>query len=92
MTNCEHAEYDYILTPELMHHGKYVCKACNKFLGWGNRPETIAQEKKNAEAIERLKSAPMTTWEKGFLESVAKETRLSPKQQFTLEKIAGKYP
>ena len=93
MIDCEHYETEFVPTPELTHHGKFLCKTCGKFLGWAKKPETITREKVNAATVGRLKSASLTEWEKGFLLSIEKQgMRLSPKQQATLDKIAEQHP
>lgn len=34
-----------VLTPELMHYGKYVCPVCDKFLAWLATPESVKKAK-----------------------------------------------
>jgi len=93
MTDCDHYETEFILTPELTHHGKFICKTCGKFLGWAKKPETITRENVNAATVDRLKHVSLTEWEKGFILSIEKQgMRLSPKQQDVLDKIAEKFP
>jgi len=29
-----------VLTPDIKHHGKWVCGECNKFLVWARKPKT----------------------------------------------------
>lgn len=90
--NCEHAEYDLVPTPELTHHGKYVCRACRKFLGWAKNPATLEREKRNASALQALKQKPLTEWEKGFVLSLEKKGQhFSPKQQARLDQLIADY-
>jgi hypothetical protein len=90
--NCDHAEHDLVLTPELIHHGKYVCRQCRKFIGWAKNPQTLERDKRNQETIARLKSTSLTEWEQGFVLSLEKQgNHFSPKQQAMLDKLAAAY-
>jgi len=89
---CEHAEYDLVLTPELTHHGKYVCRNCGAFLGWAKKPATIERDKRIAEAIRVLKQKSLTEWEKSFVLSLEKRGQhFSPKQQARLDQMIADY-
>lgn len=92
MNHCEHINADLVLTPEVMHYGKYLCRDCRKFLGWAKHPDTIAREKRNQEVVARLEMIPMSGWEKGFVESIKKQLpKLSPKQQAKLDEMVIRY-
>lgn len=89
---CPHTETDVVPTPELIHHGKTVCRACGKFLGWVKKPETLVREKQNAERLKALDGKPLTQWERGFVLSLTKQgSHFSPNQQKILDEMAGKY-
>lgn len=86
--DCTH-EPELVLTPELIHYGKNVCRLCGKFMGWVPNPATLANAVLNMEKIAELKRSKMSEWEAGFLLSIEKQSgrHLSPKQQTTLDKI-----
>ena len=86
--NCTHQKTTFIPTPETIHHGKTVCADCGAYIRFEKKPETVEREKRNAERIKQLQSIPtLSEWEKGFVESVSKQRKLSPKQQEFLDKI-----
>ncbi len=39
------ASQAFVLTPDLMHYGKQVCTACNKFITWVGTPEGVSKPK-----------------------------------------------
>lgn len=92
MKNCEHYPVDMVLTPELTHHGKYLCHACGKFMGWAKKPATLELEVQNSKIISDLKNKPVTQWEKQFLLSLEKQGgRFSPKQKSLLNSLKLRY-
>lgn len=90
--HCEHSEQDLVLTPELLHYGKNVCRQCGRFMGWAKKPETVTREARNAVILAALKEKPLTEWEKQFVLSLEKQGRhFSPKQQDILVRLADEY-
>jgi capsule polysaccharide export protein KpsC/LpsZ len=88
MTICEHTQINCELMPAgFKHYEKITCADCGKFLGWGKHPKTIERERENAKRIKQLQSIPLDSWEQGFLASIAKARKLSPKQQGKLDAI-----
>lgn len=86
---CSHEIREVILTPELKHHGKELCKTCGRFLRWIPKPETA---QKNEELRGRLQALDsnlnLSQWEKEFIESVKKQfPKLSPKQKSMIDEI-----
>lgn len=37
--HCDCRTFDTVLTPELIHHGKLVCSACERFYKWIPKPK-----------------------------------------------------
>lgn len=91
--NCQHTQTEIVLTPELTHHGKIVCVACRKFLGWAKKPETIAREQRNAEAIVKLRNSErLSAWEREFIASLdGQGPKISPRQQEALDRMIAKH-
>lgn len=87
---CEHRNTELILTPELKHHGKEVCRDCGRFVRWVAKPETNARHAANAQKLVALRNCDrLTEWECSFVESLEGQgPKFSPKQQDTLDKIA----
>lgn len=63
--NCEHANPEFIATPESTHHGKYICPDCGRFIGWAPKPETVERQKTQRKLIAQLSedSMPLSPWE-----------------------------
>lgn len=91
--NCEHANPEFIATPESTHHGKYICPDCGRFIGWAPKPETVERQKAQRKLIAQLSedSMPLSPWERGFIASLAKQEKLSPKQADKLNEVARRH-
>lgn len=73
------------------HYAALKCGQCDRFLDWMPKPATEGKRRDTAIKVDRLlKSLGLTQWEKGFLATIAKQKKVSPKQQETLAKIEAK--
>jgi hypothetical protein len=93
LPECWHKEVVFFPTPELIHHGKEICRACGKFVRWVPKPETLQRRSENAERLAKLrKRKDLTVWERSFLLSLEKNglEHLSPRQQEVLNGLAQK--
>lgn len=92
MSPCQHTTTEFVRTPDGPHHGKTLCVECGRFLRWEKKPETLSRETENRVSLERLAALPgLTAWERGFLASLKKQRKFSPKQQARLLDLAIKY-
>lgn len=89
--NCGHNNEQFQLTPELTHYGKVLCGTCGRFVRWEKKPETVAKLAENADKLEFLRKQKLTDWESGFVLSLEKQGRPSPKQQAKLDEVADRY-
>ena len=73
------------------HYAALKCGQCDRFLDWMPIPGTEGKRRDTSARVNRLlKLSSLTQWEKDFLASIAKQKKLSPKQQETLAKIEAK--
>ena len=71
------------------HYGSYRCNSCGCFLEWVPSPATVKRREVRHKLISQLLQCKgLTDWEKRFLNSVATQKKLSPKQLTALGKIA----
>ena len=69
-----------------IHFAAEQCADCGRLLRWLPRPETIQHRRLNAFRLAKLAMCDrLSTWERGFVASVAKHKKLSPKQLEIIE-------
>jgi len=88
---CQHNNEQLTLTPELTHYGKVLCGTCGRFIRWEKKPETVEKMIENADKLAFLRDRKLPEWEAGFILSLEKTGRPSPKQQAKLDEIADRY-
>jgi hypothetical protein len=75
-----------------IHFAKEVCLQCGAFIRWLPRPQTLERQRLNAFRLAKLAMCDrLSTWERGFVASVAKQKKLSPKQLAVLERLVRRY-
>jgi hypothetical protein len=74
------------------HYGRELCEDCGAFLRWIPKPETVEAREFRAARIARLSMIQkLPEWERGFIKSVAKSRKLSPKQIAIIDRLAADY-
>jgi hypothetical protein len=74
------------------HYACEVCAGCGRHLRWIPKPQTILRRRWNAFALARLARCEcLTPWEAGFVRSISRLARLSPRQQAVLERLVMHY-
>lgn len=92
--SCSHPNTETVVLHQGPHHAKITCSDCGAFIRWLPKPETLERIKANAAKIDGLsgRGLPLTQWERHFVGSIQLHpTKLSPKQQETLDRIASHY-
>lgn len=64
------------------HHSKAVCLNCNSFIRWLPDPKvTAAFEARAKQAARMLRFGNLTQFERGFLDTMTTQRKLSPRQE-----------
>lgn len=89
---CNFERFTTVLMPEgHKHFAALRCGSCDGFHKWLEAPHTKEKrEKRRVKISDLLKSTALSSWERGFLESVQGRKKLSPKQLEVLDRISGK--
>jgi hypothetical protein len=90
---CSHASTRQELMPHChSHHVRLVCVACGSHLGWIEKPLNTEKRRFNAMRLARLAMCEgLRSWERGFVESVSRQEKLSPRQQEILDQLSVTY-
>ena len=88
---CAHERQAKLDGPFGPHAIKVICKDCLRFLSWGESPEKTEARADMQGICVLLLSGDLSEWERGFVESVKKQKRLSEKQLTVFERIRKKY-
>lgn len=91
MDECLHNSRIKIDGPFGPHEAKMVCSECGKFVEWIPKDKTIRAYMQRQEAIFLLLRGKLDGFEKSFLSSIGKVTKLSPKQELVYQRIKDKY-
>jgi hypothetical protein len=90
--DCPHPHKVVVPEKRGPHHAKLICKHCKKFFGWIPKPETVRQQRENAETLTDLsKLDGLPAWERQFVRELAATKHLSPRQQKKLLEIRDLY-
>jgi hypothetical protein len=90
---CTHADTFYERLPESsIHWAKQKCATCGRTLKFLPKPSTLARQEFNGYRILKLQMRPkLTQWERRFVDSIAAQKRLSPRQSEILTALCAKY-
>jgi hypothetical protein len=90
---CVHADTFYERLPEpSIHWAKQKCATCGRTLKFLPKPSTLARQEFNGYRILKLRMChSLTRWERTFVDSIASQKRLSPKQSEILTALCAKY-
>jgi hypothetical protein len=90
---CQHDSKILVrLPPDGPHYAKELCEHCGSFLRWVPRPETLEAQRLRAARIARLAMCEaLNDWERGFVASVSKFRKLSPKQVAVIDRLFAQY-
>jgi hypothetical protein len=87
---CTH-EFTVAVEAPPPHFMKLQCSSCGAFRGWVMDPKNVERRRFNKFRIGwLLAKAPLTSWEKTFLESVETQKKLSPRQVEVLDRLYEK--
>jgi len=91
--NCQHDTKVLVkLAPDSPHYAQEICEVCGAFVRWIPRPENLETQRLRAERIAKLsKCDGLTDWERGFVASVSKFRKLSPKQAAVIDRLFARY-
>jgi len=91
--DCAHADTFYERWPEpSIHWAKLKCATCGRTLKFLPKPSTLARREFNGYRILKLQMCEaLTPWERRFVNSVASQKRLSPRQSEVLTALVAKY-
>ncbi len=86
---CAHAATRIERMPEgHVHHEAERCAICGRHLDWVAKPENVARRKLLVAYVARLLTVKgLSTWEQGFLKSLSRQTKFSPRQEAVLGRI-----
>lgn len=74
------------------HFAAEQCSQCGCHLRWVPRPQNVERQRSNAFRLARLAMCDgLTHWERGFVASVAKQKKVSPKQQQIIDRLCADY-
>lgn len=80
-----------LMPPHCKHYAALRCGECDCFRSWIPKPSTtqrcLEQQQASAQLLESLL---LSDWERGFLESIKIQKKLSPRQQERLNRFAAK--
>jgi hypothetical protein len=72
--------------------GRELCEDCGAFLRWVERPGNTEAQKLRAARIARLAMVEtLSEWERGFIKSVAKFKKHSPRQIAVIDRMTKDY-
>lgn len=79
---CGFPRFTTVLMPEgRTHYAALRCGSCDGFHKWIESPHTTEERERQRQRIKELLRSPLLSeWERGFLQDVLKERKLSPKQ------------
>jgi hypothetical protein len=91
--SCQHDSKVLVRLPaEQLHYAKELCEHCGAFFRWILRPENLEAQRLRAARIARLAMCEaLNDWERGFVASVSKFRKLSPKQVAVLDRLFTHY-
>jgi ribosomal protein S27AE len=72
-----------------IHYAKQCCERCGTFLKWLPNPSTEIRRKEMQHKLRVLSEHPdrLSQWERGFVDSLLTQKKLSPKQRDIVERI-----
>jgi hypothetical protein len=91
---CAHSDIFYERLPEpSIHWAKQKCATCGRTLKFLPKPSNLARREFNGYRILKLQQMchKLTRWERTFVDSIASQKRLSPKQSQVLTALVAKY-
>jgi hypothetical protein len=73
-----------------VHYAAERCADCGAFICWLPRPSTIERRRLNAIKLAKLALCKgLNAWQRKFVRHVSRHSKLSPRQQATLDEIAA---
>jgi hypothetical protein len=74
--------------PGRTHYSREICIQCGRFLRWVPRPANVEGRRLNLARVARLLTCPwLSSWETGFVRSLSRQKKFSPKQEMLLGRI-----
>ena len=91
--SCRHEIRRFAIMPQgHTHFAQEVCGLCGRWLRWVPRPANVERQKLNAFRLAKLAMCDgLTNWERGFVASVSKQKKVSPKQQQIIDRLCATY-
>ena len=91
--SCRHEIRRFAIMPQgHTHFAQEVCGLCGRWLRWLPRPANVERQKLNAFRLAKLAMCDnLTSWERRFVASLAKQKKLSPRQLAVLERLVRQY-
>lgn len=89
---CGHVGINIVQMPKYSkHYAARRCGYCDAFRGWQPKPSTEQRRAELRRAIAQLLESPLLSdWDRGFLESIRSQKKLSLNQEACLNRLEGK--